>query len=169
VITSFPPVVNDECKAIILGSMPGIKSLDENEYYAHPRNSFWFIMEKLFKVYSDFEYKQRLKLLLNNKIALWDVIESCERKGSLDSSIQDETVLVNDFADLLLEYQNIKYIFCNGNAAYSAFQKYAMPELEKFLNIEVYKLPSSSPANARMSLDEKTLSWEIIKQKLKEK
>ena len=149
--------------------MPGVKSLEQNEYYAHKQNAFWHIMHRHFKVYEDFTYKQRIKMLLNNNIALWDVIASCKRKGSLDSSIKSETIIVNDFPDILLENPNLKYIFCNGNAAYTAFNKHVLKDLDHFLDIEVIKLPSSSPANTRMTKEEKVKAWEIIKEKLIEK
>ena len=167
-VTGFPPIIKPDSRVIILGSMPGVKSLQEYQYYAHPRNAFWPIMDKLFKIYSDFEYKDRLKLLLNNDIALWDVLQSCERQGSLDSSIKKESIIVNDFEDLLVEHEQIKTIFCNGNAAYSTFMKHAMPKLHDFLDIEVIALPSTSPANAKMSFEEKLEAWSIVKTKLLE-
>lgn len=168
-ITCFPPIIDYNCEAIVLGSMPGVKSLEKGEYYAHKQNSFWDIMEKHFKVYSDFTYRQKVKLLLNNKIALWDVIHSCKRKGSFESSIEDDSIIVNDFPDILLENPNIKYIFCNGTAAYTAFNKYVLKELDHFLDIEVFKLPSSSPANTRITKEQKVKAWGIIKEKLQEK
>ena len=96
-VTGFPPIADNNAIILILGSMPSIKSLEQQQYYAHPRNSFWFIMTTLLGDKSDLDYAERKALLLHNKIALWDVLNTCQRKGSLDSSIKNETIVVNDF------------------------------------------------------------------------
>lgn len=152
---SFLPVIDKNSKILILGSMPGVKSLDEKQYYAHPNNRFWkliglilncFEMEKL-------DYDKKLKILLENEFALWDVIKSCERKGSLDSNIQKETK--NDIEKLLKTY-NVKKIFLNGNKACNAFKKYFPDILNEY---KCYKLPSTSPANAKYKLDDLYKIW----------
>ena len=89
-INSFPPIVDEHSEILILGSVPGVKSLQMQQYYAHPQNQFWKLMFYLFDSEFSTDYNTRLELLKTNKVALWDVIESCERKGSLDTEIKDE-------------------------------------------------------------------------------
>ena len=119
---SFKPSVDNNSKILILGSMPGVKSLEEQQYYAHPQNRFWKVMVSICdepKLY-ELNYDLKLKTLLKNNIALWDTIKSCKRDGSLDSDIQNETP--NDIRKLLKKYPNIKTICLNGNKSYSAFK-----------------------------------------------
>lgn len=168
-LTSFAPVVDKTCKVLVLGSMPGSRSLAAYEYYAHPQNAFWRIMEAVFKINIDLTYNEKLKQLLNNRVALWDVIYSCKREGSLDNAIEKETLVSNDLSSFLLKYRKIEYIFCNGNLAYMLFKKHVWTNLDKCLAIEIFKLPSSSPANARLKFHEKVNSWRIIEKKLKQK
>lgn len=147
---SFLPQINNESEILILGSMPGIKSLEEQKYYANPQNRFWKIMAILCN-YNDLynlKYEERIKILLNNHFALWDVINRCQRLGSLDSDIQNE--IPNNIPELLNRYKNIKIICLNGNKAYTAFYKY-FPELTQ--KYKCWKLPSTSPANAKFNLE----------------
>ena len=155
---SFEPSIDNNSKILILGSMPGVKSLYEQQYYAHPQNRFWRVMSVICnepKLY-EFDYDLKLKTLLNNNIALWDTIKSCTREGSLDSDIQNETP--NDIKSLLKKYPNIKTICLNGNKSYSAFKKYFLNLLEKY---NCFKMPSTSPANARYSLDKLKEEWRM--------
>jgi hypoxanthine-DNA glycosylase len=152
-IQSFGPVINQNSRIIILGSIPGIASLRENQYYAHPLNQFWRILYKLFDTPLDQNYSKKLTFLLVQKIALWDVVHSCYRAGSLDTNIQEEHM--NDFVSLFKEYPNIHTIFFNGSKAYRLFRKevgFMMGQVEDY-----ELLPSTSPA--------RTIPWE---QKLKE-
>lgn len=153
---SFLPQINKNSKILILGSMPGIKSLEEQEYYAHPQNRFWKLLGLLCskKDLHTSSYKVKIQTLLDNNFALWDVIKLCKREGSLDSNIQDE--VPNEINELLAKYPNIKVICLNGNKAYSAFKKY-FPDILK--NYKCFKLPSTSPANARFTLDALYNEW----------
>lgn len=160
--TGFPPIAKVDAKILILGSMPGIKSLDENQYYAHPRNAFWPIMYKLFRIGEDLNYKQRKHLLMDNNIALWDVLKSCYREGSLDSNIDHSTIEANNFNRFLSKHKNIKTIFFNGGEAEKLFKKYVAKDLTT-KDIVYLKLPSTSPAHAAMSFDEKLSKWKVIK------
>jgi double-stranded uracil-DNA glycosylase len=160
--TGFQPIAKIDATVLILGSMPGQKSLEENQYYAHPRNSFWPIMYKLFNVNKTLNYEQRKKLLLQNKIALWDVLRSCYRKGSLDSNIDHSTLESNDFQNFFSKHKNIKTVFFNGAKAEQLFKKYVLKDLES-INLKYHKLPSTSPAHATKTMEEKFLEWEIIK------
>ena len=160
---SFKPSIDKKSKILILGSMPGIKSLEEQKYYAHPQNRFWRVMAYICNenFLPDFDYQKKLEVLLKNKIALWDTIKTCKRQGSLDSDIQNETP--NDIRGLLKKYPDIKTICLNGNKSYSAFKKY-FPDLYK--NCACHKMPSTSPANARYSLEKLISEWKIILQNL---
>ena len=156
---SFKPSIDNNSRILILGSMPGVKSLEEQQYYAHPQNRFWKVMASICnepKLY-EFAYDLKLKTLLKNNIALWDTIKSCKREGSLDSDIQNETP--NDIKGLLKNYPNIKTICLNGNKSYSAFKKY-FPDLSEKYNC--LKMPSTSPANARYSLDILIKEWSKV-------
>ena len=155
---SFKPSIDNNSKVLILGSMPGIKSLEEQQYYAHPQNRFWKVMASICNEpkLHEFDYDLKLKTLLKNNIALWDTIKTCKREGSLDSDIKNETP--NDIRKLLKLYPNIKTICLNGNKSYSSFKKY-FPNLSERYNC--LKMPSTSPANARYSLDKLIEEWSI--------
>src|SRR5215813_6689688 len=137
-ISSFPPIVDETSKILILGSIPGVKSLEKQQYYAHPQNKFWKIIFELF--HEDFtdNYEERINILKKNHIALWDVIDSCERKGSLDSEIKNEEA--NQIEELLEQYPDITAIFCNGRKSYKNLQKV----LGKNFKIPIILMPSTS-------------------------
>lgn len=157
---SFKASINKESRILILGSMPGVKSLLAQEYYAHPQNRFWKIMSILCnKNLAEFSYSEKLAALLNSKIALWDVIANCIREGSLDSAIENEQP--NDIINLLKHYPNIKIIGLNGNKAYSAFNKYFKDILTSG-DYLIYKLPSTSPANARYQIPQLMKEWQKL-------
>lgn len=153
---SFLPNINKHSKILILGSMPGVKSLEMQQYYAHPQNRFWKLMGLLCKTtdLAGFEYEKRLKILLDNGFALWDVIKYCKRSGSLDSNIYDE--VPNDILGLLKKYKNIHTLLLNGNKAYSALKKHFPAVIQEY---KCLKMPSTSPANARYNLENLYLEW----------
>lgn len=155
-ISSFPPIIDHASKILILGSIPGVKSLEKQQYYAHPQNAFWKIIFTLFNENFTEDYSQKLGILKKHHIALWDVIDSCERKGSLDSEIRNEEA--NQIAELLKEHPDIKAIFCNGGKSYKNLQKI----LGKNFRIPVYLLPSTSPLHT-ISLERKLDEWKKIK------
>lgn len=155
-ISSFPPVIDKNSKILILGSIPGIKSLAKQQYYGHPQNKFWkIIFELLNEEYSE-DYEDKINILKKNNIALWDVIDSCERKGSLDSEIKNEEA--NPVFELLEEHQYISAIFCNGGKSFKSLQKI----LGKNFKIPIILLPSTSPLHT-ISFEEKLEKWEMIK------
>lgn len=154
---SFPTISNTKATVLILGTMPGVHSLAENQYYAHPRNAFWKIMFTLFNMSFSTDYEQRKKLLLQNGIALWDVLEACERKGSLDSAIKQE--IANDFASFFKQHPHITHLFFNGQKAAVFFKKYVSLEQD----YQLVTLPSTSPANAAKSFEKKLEEWQVIK------
>ena len=153
---SFAPSIDNNSHILILGSMPGAKSLEEQQYYAHPQNRFWKVMGIICNEpkLHEFDYDKKLKTLLKNNIALWDTLKTCKRDGSLDSDIQNETP--NNIRKLLKKYPDIKTICLNGNKSYSAFKKYFLNLLEKY---NCNKMPSTSPANARYGLEKLITKW----------
>jgi len=163
----FAYVADDNARLLILGSMPGRKSLDEMQYYAHAQNVFWPIMAELFGFDASLGYAQRLQQLKNKHIALWDVAEACVRPGSMDHAIDMATVLPNDFNGFLRSHRQIRAIFFNGRKAEELFCRTVEPRLaQPFTEIERHLLPSTSPANAAMSLAQKMQHWQIVRQTL---
>ena len=154
-IRSFNPIINENCTVLILGSMPGAESLRKEEYYGYPQNSFWRIMFALLGHGETDDYGEKKKMLLENKIALWDVIESCERQGSLDSAIKK--IRPNDFEGLYKKYPNIKHVFFNGAKAHDAYQRYIGLDKDK----SFVRLPSTSPAHA-VGFEKKLSAWRKI-------
>jgi len=164
----FPPIADKNAKVLILGTMPGEESLRKKQYYAHPRNAFWYIMERLLKIDSKVSYEERKSLLKINHIALWDVLMSCEREGSLDSAIRDTSIVTNDFALFFSEHPHIKSVYFNGAKAEQEYMKRVLPVIaDEFKGIEYFRLPSTSPAMAKLTKDEKFSHWSIIMDKLK--
>ena len=159
-ISSFPPIIDKESKILILGSIPGVKSLEMQQYYAHPQNKFWKIIFELFNEKFTKDYDERIKILEKHHIALWDVIDTCERIGSLDSEIRNEEA--NKIEELLQNFPNIKAIFCNGQKSHKNLQKI----LGKKFRMPIIVLPSTSPAYAGLSYFDKLKSWYIILEKL---
>ncbi len=151
-IYSFPPIIDSTSKILILGSMPGVDSLRKNEYYGHTRNAFWKIMFDLLYYTPTDNFSEKKRMLLENKIALWDVIASCEREGSLDSAIKADEP--NDFEKLFIDYPNIKHVFFNGQKAYDIYRR----KVGFDLNITYVRLLSTSPANA-ITYDKKIADW----------
>lgn len=154
-ISSFPPLIDHTSRILILGSIPGVKSLEKQQYYAHPQNKFWAIIFELFNEEFTEDYSERLNVLKKHHIAVWDVIDSCERKGSLDSEIKNEEA--NQIAELLEKYPNIKAIFCNGGKSYKNLQKI----LGKNYQLPVFLLPSTSPLHT-ISFEKKLEEWKSV-------
>lgn len=155
-ISSFPPIIDKNSKILILGSIPGVKSLEKQEYYGHPQNKFWKIIFELFNEEFTENYKDKINILIKNHIALWDVLDSCERKGSLDSEIKNEEA--NPILELLEKHENISAIFCNGGKSFRTLQQI----LGKNFRIPIILLPSTSPLHT-ISFAEKLEKWKIIK------
>lgn len=163
-ISGFPPIISQNAVLIILGSMPSETSLLKQEYYGHNRNSFWPIMGVLFGAWPELPYEQRKKILTDHGIAVWDVLQSCSRQGSLDVNIKPETIKVNDFPDLFERFQGIKHVFFNGGTAEALFRRHCFPACKNVgLAFEFFRLPSTSPAHASLKLTEKISRWQAVK------
>lgn len=141
--------------------MPGRDSLDADQYYAHSRNAFWPIMAELYGASPALSYAERLKVLLSNNIGLWDVIKSCRRKTSLDADIEETTIVVNDFADFIKQHQQLRLICFNGAKSEQTFKRYIPSDLVP-PPIDRIRLPSTSPANARMDFQQKLEAWREV-------
>jgi double-stranded uracil-DNA glycosylase len=160
-IYSFPPLIDQQSRILILGSMPGNDSLRLQQYYANPRNAFWPIMLQLYKSTPDISYSKRCELLLGNAIAVWDVIGSCIRPSSLDANIDEQSININNFQHLFARYPAITHILFNGSKAEQTFVRYVQPKLVRTARTLLYmqRLPSTSPANASYSLTAKLMTW----------
>ncbi len=161
--TAFPPIIDNDARLLILGSMPGEKSLELQQYYGFGTNAFWKIMERLFGISAQAPYPIRVKALQETGIAVWDVLAGCEREGSLDSSIVKDSIVVNDFAEFLHNYPNIRHIFFNGRSVEQLFKRYVSSSQPLPAEIVISVLPSTSPANARLSFESKLEEWSVIK------
>lgn len=157
-IVSFPAIATVEARVLILGSMPGAASLEASEYYAHPRNAFWPIMAAVLGFEAGLAYRDRIKALQGNGVALWDVLKACRRSGSLDSDIEPESIEVNDFGAFFEAHPGIKRVCFNGGTAERYFQRFA-PAILTRPDLHYTRLPSTSPAHAAMSFADKAAAW----------
>ncbi len=152
----FPPLYNKHSKILILGSFPSVKSREQLFFYGHPQNRFWKVIAAVFECKEPETIAEKKRLLLENGIALWDVIASCEIEGSADSSIKN--VKVNALSKILKE-ADIRQIFVNGRTAEKYFNTYTKAQI----NRDAVCLPSTSPANAAWSIERLVAEWKVIK------
>lgn len=152
VVHPIKPLYDSNSSILILGSFPSVKSREEGFFYGHPQNRFWKVMAALFDDELPQNIMQKSDLLHRNHVALWDVIASCEIKGSSDASIRD--VVPNDLS-VILEHADIRKIFVNGKTAEKLYNKYIFPDT----GIKITTLPSTSPANAAWSVDRLIEEW----------
>lgn len=162
-IRSFSPVSNADARVLILGSVPGKKSLEKHQYYGHPLNAFWKIMGEIAGAHPDLAYKKRLDALKASGIALWDVLASCVRKSSLDSHIQEEAA--NDFAAFFAAHPLVAHVFFNGAKAEQSFRRFVLGK-QDLPSLKFHRLPSTSPAHAGMRYADKLEAWRVIKRYL---
>jgi TDG/mug DNA glycosylase family protein len=155
-VTGLPPLHGGLPEILILGSFPGRQSLLKQEYYGNPRNHFWHIIEALFLIDRHLPYEVRTSLLMDHRIALWDVICTCSRAGSADARIQSP--VFNDLAGFLESFPSLHLVALNGSSAGRYYPRLNIPA-----PVRAVVLPSTSPANTRYSLDEKIKRWEIIR------
>lgn len=160
-VHSFDPIAAPDAKILILGSMPGRASLAAGQYYAHAQNAFWRIMAELLGFDATAPYAVRVQALESSGIALWDVLLSCEREGSLDADIVRKTLLANDFAKFFRGHPKITRIFFNGSTAETCFKRHASHLINGF-DLRLARLPSTSPANAAIPFLQKLEAWRAI-------
>ena len=157
-LTGLAPLISDHTRMLVLGSFPGASSLARQQYYAHPQNGFWKILQAIwpsspFDIRAD-SYEKRINALLDHGIGLWDVYASCEREGSLDSAIRQPQV--NDLAALHRRCPELRLIGHNGGESYRHARH------SRTLGLPVVHLPSTSPANASWSFDRKLQAWREV-------
>jgi TDG/mug DNA glycosylase family protein len=155
--SGLAPVIGRAPILLILGSFPSRRSLEQREYYANPRNQFWQILETLFGIGCSLEYRVKIDELVRNRVALWDVIGACRRAGSADHRITAPSL--NPIRQLLASCPTIRGIACNGTTAVRYLDRIRLPP-----RIRIIPLPSTSPANTRFTLAEKTERWMILKE-----
>lgn len=143
--------------------MPGAASLQAQQYYAHPRNAFWPILESIWEIPATASYATRVRAVKQAGIAVWDVLAHCRRRSSLDSDIEQESMVTNDFAAFFRAHAGIRAIAFNGGTATQLFRRHVLPGLAKPLQeLPMVQLPSTSPANARLRLADKRRAWAAL-------
>lgn len=155
IVHSFEPVYDKDSEILILGTLPSVKSRENNFYYGHKQNRFWKVLATLLKETIPETIEEKKAMLLAHRIALWDVIQSCDIKGSSDSSIKN--VQPTDIG-MILEKTNVTQIYANGNKAGQLYKRYQFP----VTGIEATVLPSTSPANAAWSFDRLCEAWHVV-------
>jgi len=165
-IQSFPPIADANANILILGSMPGKESLRAGQYYAHRRNAFWSIMGELVGASPALPYQLRVRKLKSAGIALWDVLASCRRHSSMDADIEAASICPNDFKSFFQKHPNITHVYFNGSMAEQCFRKHVLPSLEsppgqRMLHFQ--RLPSTSPAHAALTYQQKLEYWKVIR------
>lgn len=160
-IYSFAPIADRNAKILILGSMPGCASLVAGQYYAHAQNAFWRIISELLQFDPASPYEIRVRALKSARIALWDVLQSCKREGSLDSMIEADTQTANDFRTFFRAHSQITHVFFNGAKAEACFRRHVLREIDD-RSTRYTRLPSTSPANASLSYARKLEAWRAI-------
>lgn len=159
----FAPIADRRARLLILGSMPGIASLRAGQYYAHPRNGFWPVLESVWNISATDRYPARVRAVKQAGIAIWDVLASCRRRSSLDSDIDPGSIVVNDFAGFFRAHTALQAIAFNGGAAARLFRRHVLPGLATRLrDLPMLQLPSTSPANARPTLADKRRAWSAL-------
>jgi hypoxanthine-DNA glycosylase len=156
----FPPIADERARVLVLGSLPGRRSLEMSEYYAQPQNAFWRIMGRLFGAEPSLPYAQRLERLHAARVAVWDVLAAGEREGSLDASIVRASMVVNEFGPFLAEHRGIELICFNGGTAAALYRRKVLPRLSpERAALATHLLPSTSPAHASLRFEQKLARW----------
>ena len=156
----FPAESRADARVLVLGSLPGVRSIEAGQYYAHPRNAFWPIMATLFGFDPGLSYRQRIRALLDRRVALWDVLGESRRPGRLDSAIDTASARPNDLAGFLAEHPSLALVAFNGRRAEALFRRLVLPGLDAAPPAVL--LPSTSPAHAAMDRATKLAHWSIV-------
>jgi hypoxanthine-DNA glycosylase len=167
-ISGFAPLLGTNPRVLILGSMPSVASLEKQQYYGKARNAFWGIMGELFGAGPELDYTERSRKLAQAGVAVWDVLASCVRRGSLDSAIVAGSEELNDVAGLLLRFPQIQHIFLNGGKAEQLFRQRILPQLtaQRADSVFYTRLPSTSPAMAGLDFAGKLKQWQVVRDML---
>jgi double-stranded uracil-DNA glycosylase len=164
-VESFPPQVGPGCVLLVLGTVPSVRSLELRQSYGHRHNLFWPFMGELFGAGPELPYAERIVRLHAIGVGIWDVLERCERPGSLDSSIVRASEVANDIPGLLAVHPSIRAIALNGGKAQASYRRHIVPSLgaELQAGITLLDLPSTSPANASVARAEKFARWSVLR------
>jgi hypoxanthine-DNA glycosylase len=163
----FDPVAHDDARVLVLGSVPGEASIAAQQYYANARNAFWPLVDVLFGDGTALDYPARLDLACRSRVALWDVLASADRLGSLDSAIDVDSEVPNDILGFLDSHPCVTHIFFNGAKAESAFQRHIAGRMRPG-RVVLKRLPSTSPANAALSFHAKLEAWRVVAEAARE-
>jgi hypoxanthine-DNA glycosylase len=161
------PQIGDDCRVLILGSMPGEASLLAGQYYAHPRNRFWPLLGKLYGFDPALPYMERLQFLRHARVGLWDVLDRCEREGSLDSAIRTQTEMANPLLARLRTLPDLRRIAFNGAKAAQTFRRHVLGESSaqtRLARIDCQVMPSTSPANASFGMERLWTAWAALRE-----
>lgn len=158
-VRGFAPLAAPRARVLVLGSMPGVASLRQQQYYAHPRNAFWPIAEAVFGFDAGADYARRVAALTAAGVALWDVLQACQRPGSLDADIDMATAEPNDFDAFFRAHPAIVRVCFNGGKAAALFRRRVLPQLAPARSLQYLDLPSTSPAHAAMRWHDKLAVW----------
>lgn len=162
-LSSFPPLLGSAPRLLVLGTMPGARSLAAQQYYAHPQNAFWKIWEAIVGLDATAPYPARAAALTEAGVAVWDVLAHCERATSLDADISRTSEVPNAIGMLLHAHPSIGRVICNGGAAASQFSRHIAPTLTALPQpVEVIRAPSTSPAHASLRLAQKIDAWRAL-------
>lgn len=159
-VQGFAPLAASGAHTVVLGSMPGVASLRQQQYYAHPRNAFWPIAASICGFDAQASYHARSAALTASGIALWDVLQACIRPGSLDAAIDTRSIVPNDFDAFFRANPAIVRVCFNGGKAAALFRRHVLPSLSPARELQYFDLPSTSPAHAAMSQQEKLAVWQ---------
>lgn len=169
VLKGFAPIGDSRATLLILGSMPGAASLAAHQYYAHPRNAFWPMIEAVWGIPAALDYAARARAVTEARIAIWDVLARCERASSLDADIEHGSIVVNDFAGFFRRHRHIRMIAFNGSTAQLLYRRHVMPTLPAGpRQIPALRMPSTSPAHAALSLQRKVQHWRELRRAVPE-
>jgi hypoxanthine-DNA glycosylase len=154
---------------LVLGTLPGPESLRQQQYYGQSRNAFWRIMGEIVGAGPELSYSRRLEVLVEHRIALWDVCAAAERAGALDAAIRRASVVPNDFAAFFGDHPLIELVCFNGQTAANLYRRLVVPRLRaEFATIEQRVLPSTSPAHAALSFERKLERWRVVAERTRE-
>ena len=159
-VRSFAPIAGRNARILILGSMPGRASLEAGQYYAHRHNAFWRIASELLQFDPGAPYRERARALRSARIAVWNVLHSCVRPGSMDAMIDRDSETANDFRRFFRTHRGITHAFFNGAKAEASFRRHVLPGIDVPLRYK--RLPSTSPANASVPWRQKIAAWRAI-------
>jgi len=161
-VRGFPPISRSDARVLILGSMPSRESLARGQYYAHPRNGFWTILTALLEIQCS-SYSAKTEQVVRRGVAIWDVLQACFRAGSLDSAIDERSLVTNDFGSFFDQHPRVEAVLFNGAKAESIYRKHVLPGLAgAAAALPLQRLPSTSPAHAGMTLEQKMAVWRVL-------